>query len=170
METRRFESSSLINIPDLVSLGLQVAAVQEVLRGTFNDELKKIADGRAAITADTAKLGELKTAAINEANDIITKAKGEAATAINAVDARARELDSKANDLASREAKLATDRSAHEAQAAVTTKNLDTRATALDTRESALAAGEAALTKAKTAHEANVAAFNKRLDSLKVGS
>lgn len=173
-ETRRFAADEMMSVP------MQVVAVNEILKGTFNDEIAKltvlkdeIAKRQAVdkrFTDADAQFAKLQTdiAQAKKELDDLQAAKKVIADAALKLDAERATLGTSQANLARAVAKLDTDRAGFEAYKANNEALMSQRAQALDLRESEVSAAEASLKEGQDKLAAEREAFNKRLDALKV--
>jgi hypothetical protein len=166
METRRFA------VDDVISISAQVIATMEMLKGTFDDEIKRIMALRQKLADESEVQATLK-----EAKRMLADAKRSTEAALRGQEealAQQKEADAKFADVARAQgkvdadaAKLAADRAAFDAKVfsqaevnARVNRELDDRAVNLNAGLTKLRADQQQLSRDK-------ADLNRRLDQLK---
>jgi len=167
MQTTRFA------VDDILNIKRETLAVQEILKGTFDDEMARIEAARADLDA---KLSLYQT--VEQANAFLADAQAkheqaqaavaEAMTRADQVTKAETDLAQRERDLASARGKLESDRTVFEASKAAAMEVMAQRSAALDARESAVSKGESDLAAAQAQLDADRTAFNRRLEALKV--
>jgi hypothetical protein len=170
METRRFAIDEVIGIPNMV------IATQEILKGTFNDEIKRITalrdelvkrqgiqmnlDDAERVAAQAKADAQAAARELQMAKTTAADLTAKATTAMDQAKQAQAEVDQGAARLASDRAIFEAYQSARRKAEKDTDDALDARERVIQVKEASLAQREAKLTDAQIA-------FNKRLEALK---
>ena len=170
-------STVRFNVDHLIEIPAEHIAVMEILKGTFDDEIKRVAELRDELKArqDVDQTLEKATAALADAEAKQAAAQKELADANEqaqtmleqARDAVTQAMQTNA-DADAKAAKTETARSIFEAEKANAQELMDQRGAALDLRESQLAATAAKVGEDQRQLAMDREAFNKKLEALKV--
>jgi hypothetical protein len=170
-------STVRFNVDRLIEIPAEHIAVTEILKGTFDDEIKRITTLRDELKArqDVDQTLEKATAALADAEAKQAAAKKELADANDQAQtmlAQARDAVTQAMqtnaDADAKAAKTETARSIFEAEKANAQELMDQRSAALDLRESQLAGMAAKVGEDQRQLAMDREAFNKKLEALKV--
>jgi electron transfer flavoprotein alpha subunit len=169
-------TTTRFNVDQLIEIPAQHVAVLEILKGTFDDEIKRITVLRDELKArqDVDQTLEKASSALADAKskqDVADKVLADAKFQAQQVSDQASKMMTEAMtstvNAESAAAKIASDRSVFEADRANTKELHDQRSAALDLRESQLATAAAKIGEDQRKLSVERDAFNKRLDALK---
>jgi hypothetical protein len=170
METRRFAIDEVIGIPNMV------IATQEILKGTFNDEIKRI----TALRDELVKRQGIQMN-LDDAERVAAQAKADAQAAareLQMAKTTAADLTAKANVILDQArkaqvevdqgaAKVAADRAVFEADSKAKASDLAQWSADLQAKENAMLARLESISARESALTEASIKFNKRLEALK---
>lgn len=170
-------STTRFNVDTLLEIPAQHLAVQEILKGTFDDEIARVTALRDELrarqtvdqTLEKARAALIDAEAKQDAADkILADANFQAQQITDKANKMMADATAQAAQMASDAAKVASDRSLFEADKANAIELMNQRSAALDLRESQLADMASKLGEQQRQLAVDREAFNKKLEALRV--